>query len=224
MRVWSPYALIAANVFPLIGVLLWDWDAAAIVVFYWSENLVIGALTILKLLARNAVLGWFSSAFFTIHYGGFCAVHGMLAMSLLGVDIGDPFEGIGLPFFLIFVEMLIGVIAGVLAVAPQDWIWGFVAISLSHIFSLASNYFGRGEYQEQTGEKLMMAPYRRIVVLHLAILFGGWGTLALGSPLPLLLILVVGKTLLDLRMHLREHKLSWQSLWGGEELPAESGV
>ena len=180
MLAWSSYALIAANVFPLVGVLLWEWDAVAIVVFYWSENLIIGALTLMKMLFKNPILGWFSGAFFVVHYGGFCAVHGMLAMSLLGVEIGNPFEGIGLPFFLIFVELLIGVIGGVLAAAPQDWIWGFVAILLSHVFSMLSNYFGRQEYREQTGQQLMMAPYRRIIVLHLAILFGGWGTLALG--------------------------------------------
>lgn len=224
MRAWSPYALIAANVFPLAGVLLWDWDAAAIVVFYWSENLIIGALTLLKMLHRSPVLGWFGGAFFVVHYGGFCAVHGMLAMALMGVDIGDPFEGIGLPFFLIFVELLIGVTRGVLETAPSDWLWGFVAIAVSHSFSLIANYIGRREYENQTTQKLMMAPYRRIVILHLAILFGGWGTLALGSPLPLLIILIAGKTGLDLQMHLREHGLSWRMLRGARESLPATGV
>ena len=136
MRAWSPIILIAANLFPLLGVLLWEWDAAAIVVFYWSENLIIGALTLLKMLYRNPILGWFGGAFFVVHYGGFCAVHGMLAMALMGVEIGDPFAGVGLPFFLIFVELLIGVTAGVLESAPPDWIWGFIAIAISHSFSL----------------------------------------------------------------------------------------
>ena len=54
---------------------------------------------------------------------------------------------------------------------------------------------------------LMSAPYKRIIVLHLAILFGGWGVLALGSPLPVLVILVVLKTALDLKLHLKEHGL-----------------
>ena len=33
----------------------------------------------------------------------------------------------------------------------------------------------------------MTARYGRIIVLHLAIVFGGWGVLALGSPLPILM-------------------------------------
>jgi Family of unknown function (DUF6498) len=53
---------------------------------------------------------------------------------------------------------------------------------------------------------LMAEPYARVVVLHLAILFGGWITMALGSNAGLLVLLVVGKTLLDLKMHLRERE------------------
>lgn len=224
MHAWSPYALIAANAFPLLGVLLWDWDAAAVVVLYWSENLIIGALTLVKILHRSPLLGWFGGAFFTVHYGGFCAVHGMLAMQLTGFDIGDPLGTIDLPFIFVFVELLIGVVSGVLANAPQDWIWGFVAVAISHTFSMVSNYFGRGEYANQSLQQLMTAPYKRIVVLHIAILFGGWGALALGSPLPLLLILVVGKTLLDLHLHLREHGLEWQMLLGRRSVTPEAGM
>ena len=40
----SAWALIAANVLPLLGVLFWDWDAFAIVALYWVENVVIGVL------------------------------------------------------------------------------------------------------------------------------------------------------------------------------------
>lgn len=224
MRAWSPYALIAANIFPLIGVLLWDWDAAAIVIFYWSENLIIGALTIVKMLHRSPVRGWFSSAFFLIHYGGFCAVHGMLAASIMGLDIGSPMGETSWPFFLVFVELLVNVTRAVLAAAPTDWIWGFVAIALSHLFSLATNYFGRSEYQEQRARQLMAAPYRRVVVLHVAILFGAWAAEALGSPLPLLVFLIVGKCLLDLHLHLREHRLAWRSLWTSAKPDKPTGV
>ena len=39
-----------------------------------------------------------------------------------------------------------------------------------------------------------------------------------------LIILIVGKTLLDLRMHLREHGLSWRVLTGTGESVAASPV
>lgn len=52
----------------------------------------------------------------------------------------------------------------------------------------------------------MMAPYGRIAILHIAILFGGFGVAALGSPLPLLLMLVVMKLAVDVWLHRREHR------------------
>ena len=53
----------------------------------------------------------------------------------------------------------------------------------------------------------MMQPYARLVVLHLAVLFGGWIVLTLGSPLLALLVLVALKTAADVRAHQAErHK------------------
>ena len=52
----------------------------------------------------------------------------------------------------------------------------------------------------------MGKPYGRVVVLHLTILFGGFGVQALGSPLWALLLLVVLKTGIDLAAHVREHR------------------
>ena len=46
----------------------------------------------------------------------------------------------------------------------------------------------------------MMQPYARLVVLHLAVLFGGWIVLTLGSPLLALLVLVALKTAADVRV------------------------
>jgi len=52
----------------------------------------------------------------------------------------------------------------------------------------------------------MMAPYGRIVVLHVAILIGGFGAMALGEPLVVLLALVLLKTFMDYKLHLKEHQ------------------
>jgi hypothetical protein len=73
--------------------------------------------------------------------------------------------------------------------------------------SFVTNYIGRGEYLRTTAPSRMAAVYGRVVVLHLAILFGGFAIAALGAPIWILVILVIGKTLLDLRLHEREHGL-----------------
>jgi Family of unknown function (DUF6498) len=44
----SAWALVAANVLPLVGVLLWGWSAFDIVALYWVENVIIGVITSLK--------------------------------------------------------------------------------------------------------------------------------------------------------------------------------
>jgi hypothetical protein len=43
-------------------------------------------------------------------------------------------------------------------------------------------------------------------VLHIAILFGAFLTMALGSPVGILLILVLLKTVMDVKLHLRERR------------------
>ncbi len=42
--------LVLANLIPLLGVLAWGWKVFDVVVLYWFENVVIGAINILKML------------------------------------------------------------------------------------------------------------------------------------------------------------------------------
>ncbi|MEZ5558137.1 MAG: DUF6498-containing protein [Pseudomonadales bacterium] len=206
----SLVALVVVNLIPLAGVLVWGWDVGSLVVLYWSENLIIGAYTIVKMLACSPIGGLGSSLFFLIHYGGFCAVHGIFVLAL-ATDVEPKFfEGEPWPLFLVFVQLLISVIQQVLSMAPPEWIVAFIALAISHGLSLVLNYFRNGEYRTQTVQSLMGAPYKRIVVLHVAILFGGFGVMALGSPLPLLVLLVGLKLMLDVWLHLREHRTSDQ--------------
>src|SRR3954464_1834875 len=49
----SAYVLIAANVLPLLGVLFLGWDTFSIIALYWTENVIIGAINVLKMIACN---------------------------------------------------------------------------------------------------------------------------------------------------------------------------
>jgi hypothetical protein len=51
----------------------------------------------------------------------------------------------------------------------------------------------------------MTAPYNRIIVMQLALIFGGWIILLLKSPVPALVVLVLVKTGLDFSAHRTEH-------------------
>ena len=210
--------LIAANLIPVIGVLLWGWSVFEIVSLYWFENVVIGAVNILKLAAacgeepdhanlpKNlravATMGivrhgakLFMIPFFTFHYGMFCFVHGIFVFVLLGGKgggfmSGNPFSG-GL-------RMIGGVF-------ESGGAWFVLAIIASHLFSFLWNFLGKGEFRRASPRQVMAAPYGRIVVLHIAIILGAFVIAALGSPVYLLLILITGKILLDAKLHLRSH-------------------
>ena len=205
-RYLSVAALVLVNLFPVAGVLLFDWDVGALMVLYWSENLVIGAYTILKMLVVSPIGGIFSSLFFLVHFGGFCAVHGLFISTLL-LDM-EPSMGSGSewPFFLIFVQLLVGVVSGVLSYAPPEWMLAFAALWLSHGISMVQNFLFGGERYRLSIDKLMSAPYSRVVILHITIIFGGFAVMALGQHIAMLLLLVALKLGVDIALHRREHR------------------
>lgn len=224
--------LIAANLLPAAGVLLWGWSVFEIVALYWFENVIIGAFNILKMLTasgefptqeqlkqanaarespdmpeylRNPAatggirhgIKLFLIPFFTVHYGMFCLVHGVFVGVLLGgkgggmAMSGGPFEGVGRMFQAIF---------------GSGGKWFVLAIVASHLFSYLANFIGKGEFRRVSAPGLMMAPYGRIVVLHVAIILGAFVITALGSPVFMLLLLIAGKIFLDAKLHLRSHR------------------
>ncbi len=206
-------ALLLANTIPLIGVLFLEWDAFFIVLLYWSENLVIGFYNILKI-AFSAVphplahLGKFLLIpFFTVHYGGFTAIHGFFVLAIFKKNISsEVMHEKTWPCFLIFIQMLLNVIKQIYSVIPSQMKFAILALFLSHGVSFVYNYLLKGEYKTAEAQHLMGAPYGRVIVMHVAILGGGFLTITLGSPAALLLMLVVLKTFVDVNLHLHGHK------------------
>ena len=192
----SAWVLITANAVPLLGVLLFHWSVFAIVLLYWCENVVVGAVNVLKILfAEPQSLGanaskLFLIPFFIVHYGMFTMVHGIFVLALFGPRTG---AGPSVEAFTLAIRQAgIGV--------------GVLAIGLSHVSSFLLNYLGRGEFRRMSPQQLMMQPYARVVVLHLTILAGGFATAALGAPVAALLVLIVLKTAIDLVAHLSERR------------------
>lgn len=230
----SALALIAANVLLLFGVLFLGWDTLSIVALYWVENLIIGGVNVLKMLVASPDPNAFKLSdfltpqqqkelekqgqdlgplekslkahhasklflvpFFAFHYGFFCLIHGIFVFALFGreANIGGHVMTHG-PF---------GALEAFADFATETHLWWCVfALAASHLWSFVVNFIGRGEYKRTAVPILMAQPYARVVVLHIAIILGGFVTMAFGSPMGLLIILVIGKTILDLNLHLRE--------------------
>ena len=188
--------LIAANIVPLVGMLFFGWSVYATLLLFWAENAIVGVFNILRMLAADPdnPLAWASKVFmvpfFTFHYGMFVTVHGIFVLELFG-----KVHTRGFPTPSVFWSAILN--AGI---APAVW-----GLALSHAVSFAFNYIGAGQYRTASLPMLMSRPYGRVMILHVVILVGGFLVMALGSPTLPLALLVVLKTALDLRGHVREH-------------------
>jgi hypothetical protein len=208
-------ALILANMVPAFGVIFFGWDAFYIVLLYWAENLVVGFYNILKIafakVGGAANLGkLFLIPFFIIHYGGFMAVHGLFIFAIFNRTGGatEVFPRVGgqWPCVLVFVQLLVNVIWHAYSTIPDEAKAAVLALFASHGVSFVVNYLVHGEYTKTVPGKLMHQPYSRVVIMHVAILAGGFVSMLMGSPVGVLIILILVKTLIDIKLHLLEHK------------------
>jgi len=186
-------SLIAANLVPLFGVLFADWSLFAILILFWSENIILGFYNILKMasvktsLPALQVAKFFMIPFFAVHYGGFCLGHGMFILIFFNKDkfSFDPFSDISWP--------------------NPNILFGVAALFVSHGVSFFINYIIKGERTKASLPILMFSPYARIVILHIAIVFGGIFVMVLNSPVFMLVILIILKIGLDIALHRIEH-------------------
>ena len=193
---YSIPALILSNLIPVFGVLFLDWSAAAILILYWAENIVVGFFNVLKMIMakgpkrispRRDIPGSvvrtsekvFGIGFFIVHFGAFTLGHGVFVVSLFGKDFPSP---------------------GSFAIAVAS-------LFLSHGLSFALHYVKKGEYKEAQFNQLFFSPYKRIIVMHITIIAAGWALGMLGSPDGALLVLIALKIFFDTQAHRKEHTM-----------------
>jgi hypothetical protein len=185
----SVVVLVAVNLIPLAGVIFFGWSVFSVMVLFWAENVVIGILNVARMLTLyrrrgdGAALGF--AGFFAMHYGIFTAVHGVFVFALFGPD---------------------GAIGGGGGTGEAGAIWlALLALAGSHLLSFRFNFIGQREWEVVTAEELMIAPYGRVVALHLTVLVGAFLVEALGQPVAALALLVVIKIAMDVAAHRLEH-------------------
>ena len=186
----SSLALIFANLLPLFGVVSGHITLTQIMVLFWSESAIIGFFTLLKMAVVGRWKAVFAAPFFAGHYGGFMAAHFVILYSFF---VAGPSGTTATPALSALLELYkpLWLVAG--------------ALFFSHAVSFALNFIGRGEYRGEKVGTLMMAPYKRIVVLHLTLIFGGMIVMLVQSTAPAVAMLIGLKIIADLRAHTREH-------------------
>ena len=195
LKNYSVLALVVSNCLPLLGVLFWGWDTFTVILMYWSENVVIGFYHVLKMICAKGEVGPKAGSkvsiilFFIIHYGLFSAAHGLFVFALFSGNGNGGVDMTLIPMLLSF-----------------DKILCFACLLVSHGVSFVQNYIIKGEYKKTQLEKLAPTPYGRVVIMHLTVIFGGMASDFMGSPVWVLVILIVLKIIVDLKLHNREHK------------------
>lgn len=194
----SAVVLVAANLVPVGGVVFFGWRSIDVLMLYWVENVVIGLINVMRMATTPGRKKWFLIVFFSVHYGIFCfghlmAINGLFGESLGVANVWDYFLGVS-----------VSEQGTAMWRSPQ--IIAIGGIAASHLFSYFSNFVGRGEYLRTSTNELMSRPYGRIIVLHVAIIIGAALVEWLGSPVSMLVVLVIAKIALDLRLHLAERE------------------
>ncbi|HSK95063.1 MAG TPA: DUF6498-containing protein [Euzebyales bacterium] len=210
-------ALVVANLIPLFGVLFGDWSLLLLLVMYWIESGIVGAVNVAKIAmargteppgrgpgSRWSPVGGANPPrlvvilFFIVHYGLFWVVHGVFVL-LLPVFVGlgttmftAPAPGFGL--------------TDLGTIEPRGVVIAAVGLAISHVVSFFVNYLGRGEHLTVSPAAQMFRVYGRVVVLHLTVLLGAVAAGALGAPVGVVVVFVLVKIVVDVAFHVREHR------------------
>jgi hypothetical protein len=187
----SVLALIGANLIPLAGVQLLGWDLGEVMVLFWAESAVIGFWNVIKLAIVGKWLALLVAPFFIGHFGGFMAGHFLFIYYFFvrGLNAAGPDPGASVALLELFTPL-----------------WpALVALFISHGVSFYTNYLGAREYLRTDVKTQMGEPYKRIIVMHITIIAGGFLTMLFRAPEAAVLLLIILKTAADLYAHRKEH-------------------
>ena len=210
----SSLILIAANLLPLAGVLFWGWDAFVLLVLYWFETAIIGFWTLVRIAtASREALGGITmqgstrppspigfAIFFVAHAGIFMGVHFAFLWVLFSGDWAKRIHGprefvetliigtdLWIPLLVLFVARGIVFFYSVIGARLQRWL------------NPQRPVRAKPAPSDSIARAIVGGFYARIIVMHVAILFGGFLSF-FGSIAPLIILIAI-KTAVDLGMH-----------------------
>jgi Family of unknown function (DUF6498) len=197
----SVVVLILANLVPLTGVLFWGWDLLTLMLLYWMETGIIGVFAIIHMAIVARWWALYLVPFFVIHFGGFMFGHLFFLLALFGS--GQVTNDLGLLLETLRAEI------------TQRGLWlPFAALCISHGVSFVLNVLRKAKpvlsrygvaREEESPQRIMVAPYGRVVLMHLTIIFGAIIAQAFGSKVWAFALLVVLKITVDVAAHVRKN-------------------
>lgn len=196
-----PLALAIATFLPLVGVLLFDWPAAALLGFFWAETVAIGLVHVLRIRAARGVMP-------NPQLEAALAANAALTPEQRAEQLHNAHRVLHflMPgLFVLHFGLFCAVHAGLLA-ALFDGAFADLATPLG-LAALAAILLQQGldyrrfrrdpEFTALPRSLLFLQPYPRVLVLQLALILGALPALA-GLPIVAAVLMTAIKLLADL--------------------------
>ena len=204
-----------ANLLPLAVLLVSGIDVHAFLVVYWLEAGVIGVVTMQKI--RRAEGDDDPGALPDWEYSPFATDEKRQLVDLIGEPpetVVREFRGTYVGLWLILGLIVTTVPSEYTSLSTADPLAvGAMTVPLVgyHAAAYRFQYVDGREYERKGPLSLLVEPFPRLYVL-VATMFGSGVAIALvGSPVGLVVLFVLAKTVLDLRAHRRERSADGQS-------------
>lgn len=190
-RVPTVVSTFLSNLVPLLGVVALGWSLLEVMFLFWAESAVIGLFNIAKMLRIDLKKGAVLTPFFIFHFGFFMFVHAVFLIVLFAPKPAT--------------ELFVTPSVAIAWAALEPALLGLAAVAVSEAVSFVVDFVRNREFERTTVDNQMAAPYKRIVVMQIAVIAGAWFINLLGQPIAALVILVTLKALIDLFAHVRAH-------------------
>lgn len=170
----ADYSLILANLLPVFGVWIWDWNPKEVFLVYCLETIIVGIFTLIKMGIVTAVRksdiwytntqatkqhGIFFMLFFIMHYGIFVGVQMGMFFGVSGM--GKDSNITAFNFFYKWPEMITG--------DPMIMLGTFV---IYYAYRMVVDFIIPKKYRTVSMLRLMFQPYGRIFIQQLTVIIG----------------------------------------------------
>ena len=205
----SDWILIVANLLPVIGVWFWGWHPTEAFIVYALETMMIGIMTVCKLLAATFAKGkddWYANGkktqqsgfffilFFIAHFGIFALVQTTMFSQAAGIT--PPGSGLFHFFFKWYTYV------------NNDVLYMLLAFSISYIIRSFIPFIANNEHKTTSFLLIMFQPYGRIIIQQFTVILGSM-FLALGAGKMFILVFVGIKIFFELFI---DYEGSWNKL------------
>lgn len=198
----SVAGFVVANLWLVVGVFAFGWDAPFLAVVYWYETVIIGVLALFKIAIAGGVpkstkerITWalgrvFQTAGYAIAIFFMCTIPGLFVLAMWGANQPDSVPD----FPALFLTPL-----------QDDW-GAWIALGLfavGHAYTCAVDYVGRGHYRHlDIREDLKYVP-ARVGTLFIFVFAGMLVIGFIGAPEYVVIVFVAAKLYADLAVRRR---------------------